>query len=52
MDGKDDVGRVIMNDGTYTWKALTSQVEAVDEGGMGDSLYDPTHSLVTEPVTQ
>ena len=50
-DGKDDVGRVVMNDGTYTWKALTSQVEAVDEGGMGDSLYDPTHTYpLTDPV--
>ena len=32
-----------MSDGTFTWKALTSQVDAVDEGGVGDSLYDSSH---------
>ena len=38
-DGMDDVGRKSLVEGSYTWKALTSQVVAVDEGGIGDSVY-------------
>jgi hypothetical protein len=40
-DGKDFLGRTVLQDGTYTWKALASQVEAVDQGGVGDSAFNP-----------
>ena len=36
-DGKDSLGRTVAQSGTYTWKALVSQVEAVDQGAVGDS---------------
>jgi len=36
-DGKDSFGRTVAQSGTYTWKALVSQVEATDQGGVGDS---------------
>ena len=36
-DGKDQLGRTVSQDGTYTWKALTSQVDVVDQGAVGDT---------------
>lgn len=50
-DGKDSVNRLVLNDGAYTWKALVSQVQAVDEGGVGDSLYTTSYIPTgSEPV--
>ena len=36
-DGKDDYNRTVIDNGTYTWKALSSQLNVVDQGGIGDS---------------
>jgi len=41
-DGKDELGRTVMQDGTYTWKALTSQAHATSQGGVGDSEFSST----------
>src|SRR5690242_19552262 len=46
-DGKNDQGQKVLASGNFTWKALTSQVNVVDQGTMGDSIYtnknlDPT----------
>ena len=38
-DGTDDLGRTLPQDGTYTWKALYSQVQATQEGGVGDTSF-------------
>ncbi len=39
-DGKDDLGRPVIDSGTYTWKALSSQLSIVDQGGVGDSAFN------------
>ena len=38
-DGMDATGHKALTNGTYTWKALTSQVETVDQGSIADSGY-------------
>src|SRR5690348_9799000 len=43
-DGKDQLGRTVAQDGVYTWKALTSQVNAFDEGPVGDTEASPNQS--------
>jgi hypothetical protein len=40
-DGKDQLGRTVAQNGTYTWKALTSQVNPVDQGSVGDTEAVP-----------
>ena len=39
-DGRDDLGRLVYQNGTYIWKALVNQVKAVEQGGIGDSQFD------------
>ena len=41
-DGKDDVGRTVLQDTAYKWKALINQVSETDQGGIGDSAYSST----------
>ncbi len=42
-DGIDDLGRAVIQDGTYNWKAFISQVQIVDNGGVGETGYDPNN---------
>src|SRR4029079_17718291 len=40
-DGRDDLGRLVPQDGNYTWKAAASQATAVEQGwGSGDSQFN------------
>ena len=49
-NGVDNQGRMVNASGTtFTWKALISQVEAVDEGAVGDSLMLPSVPLSDAP---
>ena len=47
-DGKDQLGRTVNQSGTYTWKALFSQVNAVDQGAVGDSESGPLEHAPNE----
>ena len=44
-DGVDHHGLAATQTGSYSWKALISQVEATDQGGVGDSLFSPTNRI-------
>jgi hypothetical protein len=48
-DGRDDVGRIVSTTGSYSWKALISQAQVVDTGGVGDSLFSPTKTWTNTP---
>jgi len=41
-DGNDALGKACQSS-TYTWKALYSQVEATDQGDIGDSMINPNN---------
>src|SRR5688572_21789590 len=40
-DGRDHHGRLVARTGAYTWKAVISRVEAVEQSGIGDSQFTP-----------
>ena len=47
-DGKDQLGRNVDATGTYTWKALTSQVNPLNQGEVADSEAVPNKYLVNQ----